>query len=246
MSSGAPVRLTAPAKLTVSLRVTGTRPDGFHLLEAEMVTLDLADTLVVSEGDGLVIDEQFAPNGAAPGGGVAPWRSGGVDPGRDNLVVQALRAAGRKARVELVKRIPPGAGLGGGSADAAAILRWSGVTDPRRAAALGADVPFCLHGGRAMVRGIGEDVAPLPYQARAFTLFLLPFGMDTRAVYGAWDRLQADGGLAGQESGPPESVPGEPAPGAAGSRRHRESTTSRPRPWPSTPGWAGGASIWRG
>ncbi len=198
-----PVELTAPAKLTVSLRVTGVRADGYHLLESEMVTLDLADTLVVGEGDGLTTDltisERFT--GPAEPSGTGRWRSGGIDPGPDNLVARALRAAGRTARVDLIKRIPPGAGLGGGSADAAAILRWSGAVDPALAVGLGADIPFCVVGGRALVRGIGEDVSPLPYQHRTFTLFLLPFGMDTRAVYAAWDRLPGPGRPTGSSSG---------------------------------------------
>jgi 4-diphosphocytidyl-2-C-methyl-D-erythritol kinase len=186
------VVLTAPAKLTISLLVTGVRADGYHLLESEMVTLDLADTLVVADGDGLTVSEQFA-------GGAGAWRTGGVDPGPDNLVARALAAVGRTARVDLVKQIPPGAGLGGGSADAAAILRWAGRTDPRLAARLGADIPFCLAGGRALVRGIGEEVVPLPFVERAFTLFLLPFGMDTGAVYAAWDEIGA--GTAGGSTG---------------------------------------------
>ena len=201
-----PVALTAPAKLTLSLRVTGFRADGYHRLESEMVTLDLADTLVVSDGDGLSVEEQFAgPVGGSTVEGDRAWRSGGIDAGPDNLVARALRAVGRTARVALVKRIPPGAGLGGGSADAAAILRWSGTTDPAVAAGLGADIPFCLVGGRAMVRGIGEDVTPLPFEEQAFTLFLLPFGMDTRAVYAAWDRLHGQG--EGVGSGESEAVP---------------------------------------
>jgi 4-diphosphocytidyl-2-C-methyl-D-erythritol kinase len=194
------VVLTAPAKLTLSLRVTGVRSDGYHLLESEMVTLDLADTLVVADGDGLTISEQFAP-------GTRDWRTGGVDSGPDNLVARALAVVGRTARVDLVKRIPPGAGLGGGSADAAAILRWAGRTDPRLAARLGADIPFCLAGGRALVRGIGEEVVPLPFVERAFTLFLLPFGTDTGAVYAAWDARQP---------GPRAVGPGDVEPGTAG------------------------------
>jgi 4-diphosphocytidyl-2-C-methyl-D-erythritol kinase len=196
------VVLTAPAKLTLSLRVTGVRSDGYHLLESEMVTLDLADTLVVADGDGLTVSEQFAG-----GTGIGDWRTGGVDPGPDNLVARALAAVGRTARVDLLKRIPPGAGLGGGSADAAAILRWAGRTDRRLAARLGADIPFCLAGGRALVRGIGEEVVPLPFVERAFTLFLLPFGMDTGAVYAAWDTRQP---------GPRAVGPGDVEPGTAG------------------------------
>ena len=87
------------------------------------------------------------------------------------------------------KRIPAGAGLGGGSADAAAVLRWAGVGDDGVAAELGADVPFCLRGGRARVTGIGEIIEPLPYERRSYTLLIPPFGCSTVAVYRAWDEL---------------------------------------------------------
>src|SRR4051812_27849368 len=93
----------ARAKLTRSLRITGVRPDGFHLLDAEMVTLDLADELWISEGEALRVV-------ATPPGATVPA-------GPDNLVARALRAVGRRAAVRLVKHIPAGAGLGGGSAD---------------------------------------------------------------------------------------------------------------------------------
>jgi 4-diphosphocytidyl-2-C-methyl-D-erythritol kinase len=193
------VELVAPAKVTLSLRVTGRRPDGYHLLESEMVTVDLVDSLMLDEGDGLSVVEEFAA-WAEP----SPWRSGAVTAGPDNLVSRALRSLGRTARVELVKRIPPGAGLGGGSADAAAVLRWAGAFDPEAAAQLGADIPFCLAGGRALVRGVGERLTPLPFEERALTLFLLPFGMDTGAVYRAWD--------GGVDEGRPERSDGPVAP----------------------------------
>ncbi len=93
--------------------------------------------------------------------------------------------------VRLEKVIPPGAGLGGGSADAAAVLRWAGEGDLERAATIGADVPFCLVGGRAVVRGIGEVVEPLPFVAGELTLLTPPFGCSTAEVYRAWDRLGA-------------------------------------------------------
>jgi 4-diphosphocytidyl-2-C-methyl-D-erythritol kinase len=238
--SGAPgpVELTAPAKLTVSLRVTGRRPDGFHLLESVMVSLDLADTLVVGDGEGVSIEEEFSGVGL----------TGGVSPGPDNLITRALVAVGRTARVHLVKRVPPGAGLGGGSADAAAILRWSGIRDLALAAGLGSDVPFCLVGGRALVRGAGEEVAPLPFEEQAYTLFLLPFGMDTRAVYRAWDRLHPAGGRPEPAAAAGVSVPPgvndledaaldvEPRLGAW--RDHLARLTGR-RPW-----LAGSGSTW--
>jgi 4-diphosphocytidyl-2-C-methyl-D-erythritol kinase len=96
---------------------------------------------------------------------------------------------GRTAHVRVEKRIPPGAGLGGGSADAAAVLRWAMVDDLELAARLGADVPFCLHTGRARVTGVGELVEALPIERRTFTLTLPPFGCATADVYRAWDDL---------------------------------------------------------
>ena len=166
--------LRAPAKLTRSLRVIGVRDDGYHLIDAEMVSLDLADTLTFdAEGDGLVVR----------GLGVE------VPLGDDNLVLRALRAVGRTAHVTVDKDIPAGAGLGGGSADAAAVLRWAGVDDLDLAVRLGADVPFCLLGGRARVTGVGEAVEPLPFEERTFTLLTPPVHCSTAAVYRAWDEL---------------------------------------------------------
>jgi 4-diphosphocytidyl-2-C-methyl-D-erythritol kinase len=188
VSASKRVVVAAPAKLTLSLRIVGVRPDGYHLLDAEMVTLDLADTLEFSPGNGLDVT-------AAPGS-----RSGlPVAVGADNLVSAALARLGRRASVRLVKRIPAGAGLGGGSADAAAVLRWAGCTELAVAAGLGADVPFCLIGGRARVTGVGEEVTALPFEPVAgmpFTLLTPPFGVSTRAVYSRWDALggpRADG-----------------------------------------------------
>jgi 4-diphosphocytidyl-2-C-methyl-D-erythritol kinase len=193
----------APAKLTLSLRVTGVRPDGYHVLDAEMVSLDLADELTFSEGSGLeIVDARpgagtpsVAPQAPAGGGALqpglpaAPGLPPGVPAGDDNLVRRALRAVGRDAHVRLVKRIPAGGGLGGGSADAAAVLRWAGYDDVALAATLGADVPFCLRGGRARVSGIGDRLDPLPFVERTFTLVTPPFGCSTVAVYRAWDAL---------------------------------------------------------
>ncbi|HVX18600.1 MAG TPA: 4-(cytidine 5'-diphospho)-2-C-methyl-D-erythritol kinase [Acidimicrobiales bacterium] len=174
----------APAKLTVSLRVTGVRADGYHLLDAEMVTLDLVDTLTFTDGDGIEVVAPAAVEGAGgTGSGFA------VPTGPTNTVARALAAVGCAAHVRIDKGIPSGGGLGGASADAAAVLRWAGVRDPAVAVRIGADVPFCVTGGRARVRGVGEQVEPLPFQARTFTLALAPFGCSTPAVYQAWDDL---------------------------------------------------------
>ena len=164
----------APAKLTVSLRVTGVRADGYHLIDAEMVTLDYGDVLTFEEGDGLEVIGAFAP---------------GVPVDSSNLVRRALAAVGRRAHVVLDKQVPAGAGLGGGSADAAAVLRWAGCADVAVAAGLGADVAFCVVGGRARVTGVGEVVSPLPVVARTFTLLIPPVPVSTPAVYRAWDAL---------------------------------------------------------
>lgn len=176
--------LTAPAKLTMSLRITGVRADGYHLIDAEMVSLDLADTLAIEAGRGVVIEGQSD-----------------IDP-VDNLITRALALVGRDARITVAKRIPPGAGLGGGSADAAAILRWAGYTNTQGAAQLGADVPFCLVGGRARVRGIGELVQPLEHLSRTLTLIIPPFGCSTPAVYRRWDEMGRPEGANGNDLEP--------------------------------------------
>ena len=178
--------LLAPAKLTLSLRIVGVRDDGYHEIDAEMVSLDLADRLTVGDGDRLEV--RAADEGLA------------VAADADNLVARALRSVGRTAHVVVDKAVPAGAGLGGGSSDAAAILRWAGVDDPAEAVRLGADVAFCLVGGRARVTGIGEIVDPLAFEARTFTLLTPPFGVPTPAVYRRWDDLGGpvgDGGGAG-------------------------------------------------
>jgi len=178
-------RALALAKLAVSLRVTGVRNDGYHLLDAEMVTVDLADVLYFSPGLGL--DVVLTETALAGGHGEVPADG-------SNLVLKALELAERQVHVYLVKRIPAGAGLGGGSADAAAVLRWAGLArGPQLAAQLGSDVPFCLLGeGRARVTGTGEAVEPLRWEeveGKAYTLLVPPFGISTGAVYRAWDEL---------------------------------------------------------
>lgn len=171
-----PALLRAYAKLTLSLRVVGVRADGYHLIDSEMVSVDLADSIRLDAGEGIVVS-------GATGAPVAADRS--------NLVWRALEATGRVASVELSKRIPAGAGLGGGSADAAAILRWAGCHDPAVAAGLGSDVPFCVVGGRARVTGVGEHVTSLPFEEvreRSYTLLMPPLAVPTADVYREWDR----------------------------------------------------------
>jgi 4-diphosphocytidyl-2-C-methyl-D-erythritol kinase len=168
------ITIEAPAKLTRSLRITGVRADGYHLIDAEMVTLELCDRLSFDAGSGLTIDGPFAA---------------GVPDDASNLVARALRLVGRDAAVEVHKAIPHGGGLGGGSADAAAVFRWAGFDDLVAASRLGADIPFCMVGGRARVRGIGELIEPLPTVAADVTLVIPPLSVSTPAAYRAWDEL---------------------------------------------------------
>jgi 4-diphosphocytidyl-2-C-methyl-D-erythritol kinase len=169
------IELLAPAKLTLGLRITGRRDDGYHLIDAEMVSLDLHDIVTIDPARiGLCVSGRYAA---------------GVPLDESNLVARALQLIGRRAHVTIDKRIPHGGGLGGGSSDAAAVLRWGGVTDLTAAARIGADVAFCLVGGRARVRGIGEIVDQLPYVEGAVTLVIPPLTVSTSAAYRAWDDM---------------------------------------------------------
>ena len=175
----------AHAKINWALNITGRRPDGYHLLDMVMQTISLCDDLRFEAAEALSL-----------------WVNG-VAAGEDNLVLKAARAlnrragANRGARIELTKRIPVRAGLGGGSADCAAALRalnalWGlELSDAELLAlgeTLGADVPFCLTGGLAVVRGIGEDITPVA-QAPAIPLVLVVpgGGLSTGAVFSLWD-----------------------------------------------------------
>jgi 4-diphosphocytidyl-2-C-methyl-D-erythritol kinase len=183
-------RELAFAKLTRTLRVTGRRSDGYHLLSSEMVAVDLADEVYIDEdGEGMTLEDAIAwivsevsrPRFAVPAG-------------RANLVAKALALCGRSAAVRLVKRIPAGAGLGGGSSDAAAVIRHFGGVSDVGAAVLGADVPFCIAGGRAHVSGIGDEIEQLPDESLHFVIVTPGFPVSTKAVYDAYDDLGAPAG----------------------------------------------------
>ncbi|MBU1040609.1 MAG: 4-(cytidine 5'-diphospho)-2-C-methyl-D-erythritol kinase [Proteobacteria bacterium] len=187
-----PDTVQAPAKINLSLLLLGRRADGYHDLESLIIPVPgLADTLDISPG--------------APGSGcvVTPELPG--TPLEKNLVFLAWKAyaqaTGRRQDVEvrLTKRIPSGAGLGGGSSDAAAMLRWlqaqagaSALTQAELvllAAGIGADVPFFLQDGPALARGIGEDLSAVDLDLSAFTLLLAlpPVHVSTAWAFGAWD-----------------------------------------------------------
>ncbi len=159
------LRLLAPAKINWTLEVLHVRPDGYHELRSVLQTVDLSDSVTLSESDGI----EFALTGE-PG----PLAD---EPPRRNLVYRAaetLRArtgSRRGVRIELEKHIPVAAGLGGGSSDAAAVLRgcntlWGvGETDTNLAeiaSEIGSDPPFFVFAGTASVSGRGEIVRALP------------------------------------------------------------------------------------
>jgi len=179
--------LEAFAKVNRSLLVLGKRPDGFHELDTLFQTIDLSDELLFEEDDRLTLSvagEEIPADGT-------------------NLVLRAARALSERtgpapgARIRLVKRIPVGAGLGGGSADAAAALLglnalWGlGLTREELgsvAASVGSDVAFFLFGGRARGTGRGERIEPLPDAPdESLVLLFPPFGMPTPDVYRSLD-----------------------------------------------------------
>ena len=142
----------APAKINLTLHVTGQRADGYHLLDSLVTFADMGDHLSFAPADRLSL-QVIGPEGA------------GLAVGADNLVLRAADAfgmTGQGARITLDKRLPLASGIGGGSADAAATVRalarlW-GHPAPGAAQmlALGADVPVCLHGRSCRMQGIGE------------------------------------------------------------------------------------------
>lgn len=142
----------APAKINLSLHVTGQRPDGYHLLDSLVVFADVGDRVGLSDTAGLQVTGPYG--GAVPAGG-------------DNLVMRAARLMTADAGLSLEKNLPPASGIGGGSSDAAAALRVLakalGKPLPPRADALrlGADVPVCLQAASVRMQGVGDTLDPV-------------------------------------------------------------------------------------
>jgi 4-diphosphocytidyl-2-C-methyl-D-erythritol kinase len=142
----------APAKINLTLHVTGRREDGFHELDSLVVFADIGDRLHLRPSDTttLTVDGPMAA---------------GVPADDSNLVVRAAKLMGLSADIHLEKHLPNAAGLGGGSGDAAATLKalseMSGKPIPDGLLGLGADIPVCLHGRAARMRGVGEAITPV-------------------------------------------------------------------------------------
>lgn len=183
----------APAKVNLGLRVVGCRPDGYHLLESLFAPLDVADRLAIAIEPASAIELQLHVRGI----------DAGVPGGPENLVLRAARAFLERVRmqakvsIQLEKVIPVGAGLGGGSSDAAAVLRalserfanaLSSSDLAATALALGADVPFFLDPRPAWVSGIGERIEPVPALPALDLVLVTPAPpLSTGDVFRAWD-----------------------------------------------------------
>ncbi len=166
----------AYAKLNLALHVRAREADGYHRIETIFAFCEDGDLLVAAAADepSLTLTGPFA---AALG-----------DPA-DNLVMRAVRAVGVTAALTLDKRLPVAAGLGGGSADAAAVLRMFGGS-MEIAASLGADVPACLFSRTARGEGRGDRVSPAEIEGLSGTPVLLVnpgVALSTAAVFAAWD-----------------------------------------------------------
>lgn len=183
-----PVSVSAPAKLNLYLHVTGRRDDGYHELDSLVAFADIHDTIEVRHADNLSLTVE-GPFGAA------------LSAEADNLVLRAARALAEAggiepaAQITLTKTLPVAAGIGGGSADAAATLNalsrlWSLNVPADDLAALaltlGADVPVCLERKSAFVGGIGEALTPAPILPAASLVLVNPLTqLSTPAVFAA-------------------------------------------------------------
>ena len=182
-------RRTAWAKINLTLHVTGRRADGYHELDSLIAFAGIGDAVEIAPASELSLDLE------------GPFAATLEAKHSDNLVLEAARALAARfdvsagARLRLIKELPVGAGLGGGSADAAAALRglvalW-GIEAPEPelhalALALGADVPVCLTGRPSFVAGIGERVVPAPALPPAWLVLANPgLPLSTAAVFAA-------------------------------------------------------------
>jgi 4-diphosphocytidyl-2-C-methyl-D-erythritol kinase len=181
------VYVVAYAKLNLSLRVLGLRADGYHEIVSEVQTIDLADRLTIDlVGKGVHVESDLAVQG-------------------EDIVERAAAAllhrkrCDRGVRIRVEKVIPVGAGMGGGSSDAAAVLGvLNRLTPPGLSldalceigAGIGSDVPLFLHGGRVCMTGRGEHVERLPEPpAKCFVVLVPPIRCATGLVYSRWDAI---------------------------------------------------------
>ncbi|MGR6837200.1 4-(cytidine 5'-diphospho)-2-C-methyl-D-erythritol kinase [Syntrophomonas erecta] len=179
--------IKAPAKINIFLDVKGKRPDGYHELETVMHQIDLVDQVYLEKSTGIEVktNNPMLPEGEENLAYQAAW-----------LMMNHFNIPGVKIYID--KTIPVGAGLAGGSTDAAAVLRGINqlynlginmTTLCQWGAQIGSDVPFCVLGGTALVRGRGEVLTPLPSTMSLHMVLVKPnFELSTRDVYQAFNR----------------------------------------------------------
>lgn len=182
------LRIKAAAKLNLSLDILGIRPDGYHEMDMVMQTIDLFDDVELSKAGTISVFSDGSPDGPEN----LAWKAA------EAFFRAAKRSGG--ARIRLTKRIPAQAGMAGGSADAAAVLiglntLYDACLSPEalRDAGLsvGADVPYCLIGGTARVRGIGEIVEPMPPFLSGYLVVAKPaIGISTAEAFRRFDRAE--------------------------------------------------------
>lgn len=182
------MRLEAFAKINWSLDIIGIREDGYHLMDMIMQPVSLADEIVLTPADNMEITTDGYPRSRADKTNLAM---------RAALELKGSAGYSGGVRIHVHKRIPMGAGLGGGSADAAAVLcglnrLWDlGLTGDeleKTGLRLGADVPFMIRGGLARVRGIGELIEPRPCRNNYWMLIFQPCrGLSTREIFESWN-----------------------------------------------------------
>lgn len=178
----------APAKINLTLHVTGRREDGYHMLDSLVSFAPVGDLLTISDGDGLSLR-------------VDGPEAEGVPEDGSNLVLRAAALLGGDAALHLRKALPAASGIGGGSSDAAAALRGlsaRGRGDASAAAllaaygpeilALGADVPMCLHARPLRAQGVGEAITPVSLPQVAAVLVNPRLQVSTPAVFRALER----------------------------------------------------------
>ncbi|MEN8838460.1 MAG: 4-(cytidine 5'-diphospho)-2-C-methyl-D-erythritol kinase [Celeribacter marinus] len=174
------VKIFAPAKINLTLHVTGLRADGYHLLDSLVAFVDIGDQITAQRADqsSLIVTGPFAD---------------GVPTDATNLVMKAAQASGLHMQLGLDKRLPPSSGIGGGSTDAAATLKaaarlGASPVPPAQVLRLGADVPVCLAAKPMRMRGIGEDVQRVKLPALHMVLVNPRVAVSTPEVF---KRLEA-------------------------------------------------------
>ena len=192
------MEIKAFAKINLYLDCIGRRADGYHELVTVMQRIGLYDEIEIEKADSITVT----------------CEGGDVPSGRDNiayrcaeLFFESMHIDGG-AKIHIKKDIPSQAGLGGGSADGAAVLEALDTlygTDAgkqrlaKTGAAAGADIPFCIYGGRALCTGIGDRITPLPSKTLFLCIAKGAAGVSTKEAYAAIDRLPSGDHMAAEE-----------------------------------------------